>query len=260
MTKRPAAHLTVIKLGGSVLTGRDAIVNAASAVAERLTDRAARFLVVVSAQHSETDSLLEQARAISADPDAGALDLLWSTGELRSVALLTLALKARGVDAVGLNVHEAGLRAGDDGAALNPIALCAALSRHRVVVVPGFLATRDHRVVTLGRGGSDLSAVLLAILLRAQRCELVKDVDGYFTADPHVDSSATLIPSLDFHTALALADDGCPLVQRQAIVEARNANLAIVVRSLTSEGTTLGTSTSNFLTSRLSDFRSPVVF
>lgn len=260
MTKRPAAHLTVIKLGGSVLTGRDAIVNAASAVAERLTDRATRFLVVVSAQHSETDSLLEQARAIAAEPDAGALDLLWSTGELRSVALLTLALKAKGVDAVGLNVHEAGLRAGDDGASLNPIALCAALSRHSVVVVPGFLATRGHRVVTLGRGGSDLSAVLLAILLRANRCELIKDVDGYFTADPHVDASATLIPSLDFPSALALADDGCPLVQRQAIVEARNANLPIVVRSLTSEGTALGAPATNFLTSRLSDFRSPVVF
>jgi aspartokinase len=89
----------------------------------------------------------------------------------------------------------------------------------------------------------------------------VKDVDGYFTADPHVDASATLIPSLDFHTALALADEGCPLVQRQAIVEARKASLPIVVRSLTSEGTTLGApATSHFLTSRLSDFRSPVMF
>src|SRR5262245_29649892 len=183
MTRKPTAHLTVIKLGGSVLTGRDAIVEAASAVASRITDRATRFLVVVSAQHAETDSLLEEARAISPNPDAAALDLLWSTGELRSVALLTLALKSQGVDAVGLNVHEVGLRAGEDQASLNPIALCAALSRHSVVVVPGFLATQDHRVVTLGRGGSDLSAVLLAIQLRAGRCELIKDVDGYFTAD-----------------------------------------------------------------------------
>ena len=261
MARRIAPDFTVIKLGGSVLTGRDAIVTAASAIAARVVDRSARLLVVVSAQLAETDSLLEEARAISATPDAEALDLLWSTGELRSVALLTLALKTRGVDAVGLNVHEAGLRAADDGASLNPITLRAALARHSVVVVPGFLATRDHRVVTLGRGGSDLSAVLLAILLHADRCELVKDVDGYFTADPQVDPAATLIPSLDFHRAIELADEGCPLVQRQALITARKANLPIVVRSLSSEGTVLGASTAaDFRTSRLSDFRSPIVF
>jgi aspartate kinase len=102
--------------------------------------------------------------------------------------------------------------------------------------------------------------VLLAVLLRADRCELVKDVDGYFTADPHADPAATLIPSLDFPAALELANEGCPLVQRQAIIAARDANLPIVVRSLRSEGTTVGAHTRDFLTSRLSDFRSPVVF
>ncbi len=260
MTKKPASTLTVIKLGGSVLTGREAIVEAAAAVAARAADHTTRLLVVVSARLAETDSLLAEARAISATPDDAALDLLWSTGELRSVALLTLALTTRGIDAVGLNVHEAGLRASDEGASLNPIALQAALARHSVVVVPGFLATRGHRVVTLGRGGSDLSAVLLAILLRADRCELVKDVDGYFSVDPHIDPAATLIPSLDFQAALDLADEGCPLVQRQAITAARDANLPIVVRSLRSEGTTVGAHTRDFLTSRLSDFRSPVVF
>jgi aspartate kinase len=260
MTKKPASTLTVIKLGGSVLTGREGIVEAAAAVAARAADPATRLLVVVSARLSETDSLLAEAHAISATPDDAALDLLWSTGELRSVALLTLALKTHDIDAVGLNVHEAGLRAGDEGASLNPIALRAALARHSVVVVPGFLATNGHRVVTLGRGGSDLSAVLLAILLRADRCELVKDVDGYFTADPHADPAATLIPSLDFPAALELADEGCPLVQKQALISARDANLPIVVRSLRSEGTTVGGHARDFLASRLSDFRSPVVF
>ena len=101
MTKKPASTLTVIKLGGSVLTGREAIVEAAAAVATRAGDHATRLLVVVSARLAETDSLLAEARAISATPDDAALDLLWSTGELRSVALLTLALKTRGIDAVG---------------------------------------------------------------------------------------------------------------------------------------------------------------
>ncbi len=261
MSRDLATGVTVIKLGGSVLTGHKAMLGAAASIAGRVSDQSTKLLIIVSAELGHTDSLLDEARAIFDAPDASTLDLLWSTGELRSVALFTLALKRHGVDAIGLNVHEAGLQSTDQGLTLNPTALRRALAKHDVVVAPGFLATRDQRVVTLGRGGSDLSAVLLAILLRADRCELVKDVDGYFTADPRVDPDATLVRSLNFRAALELADEGCPLVQKQALVAARNANLPIVVRSFESDGTVVGgPATSGFLTSRLSDFRNPVVF
>jgi aspartate kinase len=251
-------NLTVVKIGGSVLTGPAALGRTAAALAARVAHDRAKFLVVVSAELGHTDLLLDEARALSPDPSEAALDLLWSTGELRSVALLTLALESQGVAVRGLNVHEAGLHVGDRGLTLNPLAVRAALARSAVVVVPGFLATRELRVVTLGRGGSDLSAVSLAILLRADRCELVKDVDGYFTADPNIDAHATLVPALDFDEALRLADEGCPLVQRQAIAAARAAGLPLVVRSLTSEGSVIGlgpvSGLHDFPTSRLFDF------
>jgi len=234
-----APALTVVKVGGSVLTGHEAIRRTAAVLAARTAREHAKLLVVVSAELGHTDLLLDEARALSPDPSAAALDLLWSTGELRSVALLTLALESLGVAVRGLNVHEAGLHAGGGGLTLNPLSVRAALARCSIVVVPGFLATDEQRVVTLGRGGSDLSAVSLAILLRADRCELVKDVDGYFTSDPNVDACATLIPALDFDEALRLADEGCPLVQRQAIAAARAAGLPLVIRSLQSEGSLL---------------------
>jgi len=217
---------------------------------------------VVSGEYGHTDALAREASEIAATPDPAALDLLWSTGELRSVALLTLALRDAGVSAAGLNAHEAGLRSAsfDGRGPLHPasldrqgplhpasdaigfggLALRAALARHAVVVVPGFLATRFQQIVTLGRGGSDLSAVLLTEALGADRCILIKDVDGYFTSDPATHNDATPIESLTYTHALAMADANCPLVQRQALAAAERASVPLIVRSFTSIGTLVG--------------------
>jgi len=233
------SDVTVLKIGGSVLTGAEGYATAASFVASRLESTADRFVVVVSAEYGHTDELYQEATAIGATPDPALLDLLWSTGETRSVALLSLRLRALGASVTGVSVHEIGLKVlpGDDRIAFNPLSIRAALSRHRVVVVPGFLAVDNQRVVTLGRGGSDWSAVLLAASLGATRCELVKDVDGYFTDDPRTHLGARLISTITYETALQMAADGCPLVQRHAIAEAARARLSLVIRSLSSQGT-----------------------
>ena len=237
------SRVTVVKLGGSVLMNTAAYRHAAGFVGTLASATGARVVAVVSAEHGHTDELLDEARQLAEAPDPGALALLWSTGELRSVALLTFALHAGGVRATGLNVHETGLRVprpvscGRDRIDFNTLALRAALGQHPVVVVPGFLATCGQRIVTLGRGGSDCSAVLLAAALGASRCVLIKDVDGYFTADPRQVSTAELVPALSYDDALEMADAGCPLVQRQAIAEARARGIALVVRSFDSEGT-----------------------
>jgi aspartate kinase len=232
-------RLAVIKIGGSVLTGLHAFESAASFLDTESAVGHWTMVAVVSAEFGHTDALAREARVLAESPDPAALDLLWSTGELRSVALLTLALKNAGVAAAGLNAHEAGLRsaATPESVSLNDITLRAALARHRVVVVPGFLATRHQRLVTLGRGGSDLSAVLLAASLRADRCVLVKDVDGYFTDDPATNPHARPIASLTYGAALAMADAGCPLVQRTALIAAQRAGVPLSVRSFTSTGT-----------------------
>ena len=234
--------VTVLKIGGSVLTGADGYRRAATFVANRLAGSPERLVIVVSAEHGHTDELHQEATALSHGvPDGDLLDLLWSTGEIRSVALLSLRLRSAGVRVTGVSVHEIGLRVvpGDTRIAFNPLAIRAALAHHRVVVVPGFLAVDRQRVVTLGRGGSDWSAVLLAARLGAGRCELIKDVDGYFTADPATHPDAARIPHLSYTTALQMADDGCPLVQRHAIAEAASARLPLVIRSLSSAGTVL---------------------
>ena len=225
----------VVKLGGSVLASESAYGRAAEFLHERLAMAPhERFVAVVSAQEGHTDALERSARAITRQPSARALDLLWSTGEIRSVALLALHLEALGVSAAPLNVHETGLRAGEGGEpSLHYSRLHAELAIRRVAVVPGFLASDSHgKINALGRGGSDLTAVLLAVGLGATRCELVKDVPGYFTADPHRDVAAQHLPALTFEEALALADDGCDLVQRRAIETAARAGLPLVVRSL----------------------------
>ena len=245
MTHADRCPVVVIKLGGSVLTSLASYTRAAEFLAGELRAKpGSRIVAVVSAELGHTDLLAQEAQVLDPTPDASMLDLLWSTGEIRSVALLTLALGRAQIAAAGLNAHQAGLRAlGDDGRVeFHLLPLRAALAHHEVVVVPGFLATVRQALVTLGRGGSDLSAVLLARALGAAECVLVKDVDGYFTADPATDATATRIGRLTYSEAISKALEGCPLVQRQALDEGRRGGFPLVVRSVTGTGTLVTTS------------------
>src|SRR5262245_5472092 len=245
MTPIDRCPVVVIKLGGSVLTSLPSSTGAAEFLASELRARpGSRIVAVVSAELGHTDLLAQEAQVLDPAPDATLLDLLWSTGEIRSVALLTLALRRAQIAAAGLNAHQAGLRASDDDARIefHLLPIRAALATHQVVVVPGFLATRRQALVTLGRGGSDLSAVLLARALGAAECVLVKDVDGYFTADPATDAMATRIGRLTYTEAISKALEGCPLVQRQALDEGRRGGFPLVVRSVTGTGTLVTTS------------------
>jgi aspartate kinase len=239
--------LGVVKIGGSVLTDSRAYRNAAAVIANRIAARPdERLIVVVSAQAGATDALLATARDIVDEPDARVLDLLWSTGEIRSVALLTLSLHALGVRAVAANVHQTGLQSVDGTASVSvhPLRLRALTAEHDVVVVPGFLArSRGDGVASLGRGGSDLTAVLVAAGVRAVRCELLKDVAGYFTADPKEDPEARAIPWLSYSHAIQMACEGCDLVQRAALEAARDHDIELVISSACGQPGTRVTST-----------------
>ena len=156
MTSRDRCPVVVVKLGGSILTGLPSYQRAAEFLRRELRARAgSRIVAVVSAEFGHTDVLAHEAQVLDPAPDARMLDLLWSTGEIRSVALLTLALQQARVQAAGLNAHQAGLRTLDDGGRIefHLLPIRAALATHDVVVVPGFLATRRQALVTLGRGG-----------------------------------------------------------------------------------------------------------
>jgi len=231
--------ISVLKIGGSVLTDVAAYRRAAAFVAHKLADNAStRFVVVVSARQGETDALLHGARDLCPEPSREALDLLWSTGELRSVALLVLALHSLGVRAAPANVHQTGLGEADSPASPGtatfvPLRLLERLANYDVVVVPGFLARgAGDVVVSLGRGGSDLTAVLIAAGLGACECELVKDVDGYYSADPRIDPHARHLPRIDFTQSLAMAEAGCEVVQKSALEAARTYRLPLTIRAM----------------------------
>src|SRR3984957_11812467 len=234
-----ARDIAVIKIGGSILTRAAAYRRGAELLGQKPAGNSGGSVVGgVSAQEGATDELERVAKKIHPEPNSAAQDLLWSTGEIRSVALLTLHLEAIGVRAAGLNIHEAGLTLPKTDRQAGRIALHAGrlsevLADFSVAVVPGFFATNPAmEIVSLGRGGSDLTAVLLAEGLRACRCELIKDVPGYFTADPHQDAGARHLPFLSFEETISMADEGCNLVQRQAIVAAQRCGLPLVIRSV----------------------------
>jgi aspartate kinase len=153
--------------------------------------------------------------------------------------LMALYLQEAGMSSVGLNVHETGLQYSIEHQScparpgLNGGRIEAALAEHPVVVVPGFLATRsDGAIVSLGRGGSDLAAVLVAIGLKADRCELIKDVPGYFEDDPNKNARARHLPRLSFEQATRMAEQGCELVQLCALVATGEVRLPLVIRSI----------------------------
>jgi aspartate kinase len=230
-----SSKLSVLKLGGSIFRTDRSYGDAAHFLQTRLAlNQDERLVVIVSAQYGTTDFLEAEARALANDPSPIALDLLWSTGELRSVAVLALHLQKIGVSAVPFNVHQAGLLAEAGGAtSVRPQRLLAALAHARIAIVPGFLGvTGDGAVASLGRGGSDLTAVLLAAAIQADTCELIKDVPGYFTADPHRDPAARQIHHLAIGEAIRIAEAGCDLVQCAALIAAREAGLHLVVRSI----------------------------
>jgi aspartate kinase len=232
-------HVVVIKLGGSVLVDDQSYRQAAKFLVRRLHRCSSeRFVVVVSARKGLTDELERLARGITGNPNPRSLDLLWSTGEIRSVALLTLHLEELGVPAVGLNVHETGLRSNGPSQPASRFEVLSSqlqrtLENHSIVLVPGFFATLiDGTIVSLGRGGSDLSAVLLACELEALRCELVKDVPGYFTENPDFAPAADRLSSISYELAIEMAQSGCELVQPVALEAARQRSLRLLVRCL----------------------------
>ena len=236
-------RVTVWKLGGSVLVDVHSYHECARLIANRLrSDPDAGIVVVVSARFGETDELLSLATSLTRQPEGPTLDLLWSTGEIRSAATLALCLQAAGVRAAALDVHQTGIYC-TDGLYVDPAPLGRALAGHDVVVVPGFLACgAGSAVVTLGRGGSDLSAVVIAAALRADRCELIKDVPGYFTTDPSRDTQAEHLVTIDYERALQMAREGCTLVQAAALDTAWRADMTLVVRALDDSRCTIVTS------------------
>jgi aspartate kinase len=246
-----STEIVVDKFGGSVLR-RPEDIAAAVSVVERQRNAGIRPVVVVSAFEGVTDTILASASGLmpggagwlrepAHDPGSGMareIDRALATGEALSAALFALGLQARGIPARSFSGAEAGIRtaAAHLGAEVRRVLarpLRTALADGLVPVVAGFQGVGTHgELTTLGRGGTDLSAVALAVALRAARCELFKDVGGVLDADPHLVPGARLLPEVDAVQLELLAEMGAEVVHPVAVRRARRGRLALVVRAL----------------------------
>lgn len=229
--------IIVLKFGGTSLGGARRVRRAAERV-RLLRNAGHAVVVVVSAAGDTTDRILERVASVAGPDDGGAAlwrerDRALATGEDLSAAVLAAALLTVGVRAVSLRGGEAGIVAtGDHGAGsptlLHGARLRAILASGVVPVIAGFQAEReDGETVTLGRGGSDLSAVFLAGELGAAECQIVTDVDGVYTADPRLDPSATRYQALSHSGLLALTSAGAVVVHAEAARRAAVSRIAL---------------------------------
>jgi aspartate kinase len=228
--------IVVQKYGGTSVADADRI----RAVAERVmrTRRDGHdVVVVVSAMGHTTDELLGLAKQISPNPDRRELDMLLSAGERIAMALLSLAIRELGGDAISFTGSQSGIITNDRHVdariiEVRPFRVQDELSRGRVVVVAGYQGVSYRReVTTLGRGGSDTTAVAMAAALGAEWCEICSDVDGVYTADPRVVPDARRIGVLSYEETQELAESGAKVLNAQAVEFAKQAGIAIYARA-----------------------------
>jgi len=230
------SQLIVQKYGGSSVADAEKIKNVARRVAESAA-RDHRLVVVVSAMGKTTDGLLGLASAITSSPDPREMDMLLATGEQTTIGLLAMALQSLGHPAcsftgpqVGLYTDEAHTRARIKR--ITAERLRAALDAGKIAVVAGFQGTTETgEITTLGRGGSDLTAVALAAALEADVCEIFTDVDGVYTADPNVVPDARKLGRVSYDEMLEMASLGAKVLQSRSVEFAKKYGVPVHVRS-----------------------------
>ncbi len=219
-----------------------AIQRVADTVVERVR-QGNKLVVVVSAMGGSTNALIELAGQISDHPKRRELDMLLSTGERVTMALLSMAIADRGIEALSFTGSQCGIITNDvhtDARIIDvrPIRVEDELKRGRVVIVAGFQGMSYKReITTLGRGGSDTTALALAAALGADHCEIYSDVDGVFSADPRCVSDAKLLDEIGFGTLEALARGGAKVLHADAVAWARRAGIAFRARKTGSQDT-----------------------
>jgi len=236
-----------MKFGGSSVSNAEKRKVVARRIVERKKKGSNKIVVVVSAPGDTTDDLLEMAREISANPCPREMDVLLSTGELISVSLLSMLLHTMDTRAVSLSGAQAGIVADTDYTRarilkIDPKKISAELNKDNVVIVAGFQGVnRRGDTTTLGRGGSDLTAVAVAAAINADICEIYTDVEGVFTTDPRVVANARKIDKISYDEMLEMASSGAQIMQGRSIEVAKKNNLEIHVRStfLPAPGTTI---------------------
>lgn len=228
--------LIVKKFGGSSVADKERIYHVAKRCMEDY-QKGNDVVVVLSAMGKTTDSLLEMAKNINPDPSKRELDMLLSTGEQTSAALMSMAMGALGVPAISLNAFQVMMQTSSryGNARFKKIdtqRIRHELDNRKIVIVTGFQGVNKYEdITTLGRGGSDTTAVALAAVLHSDSCEIYTDVEGVYTADPRIVPNAKKIPEITYDEMLELATLGAKVLHNRSVEMAKKYGVQLVVRS-----------------------------
>ena len=237
--------LVVKKFGGTSVANKERIYNVARRVIEDYK-KGNDVVVVLSAMGKMTDELIDMARDINPNPSKRELDMLLTTGEQTSVALMSMAMDVLGVPSISLNAFQVQMHTTSTygNARLKRIdteRIIHELESKKIVIITGFQGVNKYDdFTTLGRGGSDTTAVALAAALRADMCEIYTDVDGVYTADPRIVTKARKLPEITYDEMLDLATLGAGVLHNRSVEMAKKYGVQLVVRSsLTNEEGTI---------------------
>jgi len=228
--------IVVQKYGGSSVADADKIRNVARRIAASF-NKGNKVVVVVSAMGDTTDDLIELAGKINPNPEPREMDLLLSTGEIVSSTLLAMALHAMGFSAVALSGPQAGISTDSDFSraritGIEPRRVVKELDKGNIVIVAGFQGiTPENEIATLGRGGSDTTAVALAASLKARVCEIYTDVEGIYTADPRLVPEARKLEEIGYEEMLEMATSGARVMHHRSVELGQVFNMPILVAS-----------------------------
>jgi aspartate kinase len=229
--------LKVLKFGGTSVGSLERIQNVAEII-KKMRDAGDQVVAVVSAMSGETNKLIEYAENFSKNPNPREMDTLLSSGERVTSALLSIALNEQGYKATSMSGREAGIVTDSSHTKariekINTENMHEALNDGNVIIVAGFqgIDINKGRVTTLGRGGSDLTAVALAGALEADLCEIYTDVDGIYTTDPRIEPNAKKLEKISYDEMLELASLGAKVLQNRSVEMAKKLNVNLVSRS-----------------------------
>jgi len=229
--------LRVLKFGGTSVGTLERIQNVAEII-KKFRDAGDDIVAVVSAMSGETNKLIEYAEHFSKTPNERELDMLLSSGERVTSALLSIALNEQGYKTTSMSGREAGILTTSEHTyahieTIETNNMKNALNNGKIIIVAGFqgVSIEDNRVTTLGRGGSDLTAVALAGALEADLCEIYTDVDGIYTTDPRIEPKAKKLDKISYEEMLELASLGAKVLQNRSVEMAKKLNVNLVSRS-----------------------------
>lgn len=230
-------HPVIVQKYGGVCLETPAKIRAVARSLADLHGRGHRVVAIVSAMGTTTDQLIQMAHQVSPTPNRRELDMLLTTGERISMSLMSMALSDLGVPAISFTGSQAGVMTDDSHSSarildVRPIRVLEELDRGRVVVLAGFQgvnpATRE--ITTLGRGGSDTTAVAMAAALKAERCEIIKDVDGICSADPRIVPNARPLRNVDFASLSEMCFWGAKILHFRSVELARSRDVPLIVK------------------------------